>query len=235
MATSNICLSPRCERRRIERQIGAYLNGVVYTVDCIENSTGKSLDDFVGQRFAGITPTDVSLNGFQGKVYQFTSSRGGFKGVSHFFKTKYHLYEFGALGADIDDPRLKTFFDSIILGGQKGALLEDGIGSVPPPESEGSESVYTGKEVDRKPLIIMRPEPSYTETARQNGITGTVVLKVVFNSSGAVTGIRTVSDLPMGLTERAITAARQIKFMPASKDGKFVSMWIQLEYNFNLY
>jgi TonB family protein len=236
MATSNICLSAECERRRIERQIGAYLDGVVYTVHCSENPTGKSLDDFIGPRFQGITPTDVSVGGFQGKAYQFTSSPGDFKGVAHFFRTKYHLYEFGAVGAGIDDPRLKQFFNSIILGEQKlGTLLDDGIGSVPPGESSESESLYTGKQVDRKALVIMKPEPSYTEAARKNLVTGTVVLKVVFSSSGAITNLRIISELPMGLTERAITAAKQIKFLPAAKDGKFVSMWMQLEYNFNLY
>jgi TonB family protein len=66
-------------------------------------------------------------------------------------------------------------------------------------------------------------------------VTGTVVLRCVFSSSGAVTGIRATSGLPYGLTERAILAARQIKFIPAIKEGHFVSMYIQLEYNFNLY
>ena len=234
MATSELCLTSRCDRRQIERNIGAYLNGVVYTINCVENSTVKTLEEFIGKRLEGIAVTEVSLNGFQGKTYQFTSR--GFKGASQIFKTKSHLYQFGALGADIEDPRLKQFFSSIVLGGQRsGTLLEDGIGRVPPPESGDSESVYTRKEVDRTPLIIMQPEPSYTETARQNGITGTVVLKVVFSANGAVTGVTVVADLPMGLKERAIVAARQIKFLPASKDGKFVSMWMQLEYNFNLY
>jgi outer membrane biosynthesis protein TonB len=41
--------------------------------------------------------------------------------------------------------------------------------------------------------------------------------------------------LPYGLTTRAVRAARQIRFTPAEKDGKPVSMYIQLEYNFNLY
>ena len=71
--------------------------------------------------------------------------------------------------------------------------------------------------------------------AQTGQITGTVVLKVVFSSGGQVTNIRTVSGLPNGLTERAIAAARQIKFVPATKDGHQVSMWMQLEYNFNLY
>ncbi len=95
--------------------------------------------------------------------------------------------------------------------------------------------VFTGKEVTSKARLISKPEPQYTEDARKNQITGTVVLKVVFSSSGQVTNIRTVSGLPYGLTERAIAAARLIKFVPATKDGHQVSMWMQLEYNFNLY
>src|SRR5215204_6092697 len=95
--------------------------------------------------------------------------------------------------------------------------------------------IFTGKEVTSKARLISKPEPQYTEDARKNQITGTVVLKVVFSSGGQVTNIRTVSGLPYGLTERAIAAARQIKFTPATKDGHQVSMWMQLEYNFNLY
>lgn len=95
--------------------------------------------------------------------------------------------------------------------------------------------VFTGKDVTTKARLISKPEPQYTEDARKNQITGTVVLKVVFSSNGSVTNIRTVSGLPHGLTERAIAAARQIRFVPATKDGHQVSMWMQLEYNFNLY
>jgi TonB family protein len=95
--------------------------------------------------------------------------------------------------------------------------------------------IFTGKDVTTKARLISKPEPQYTEEARKNQITGTVVLKVVFASSGQVQNIRTVSGLPYGLTERAIAAARQIKFVPATKDGHQVSMWMQLEYNFNLY
>jgi TonB family protein len=66
-------------------------------------------------------------------------------------------------------------------------------------------------------------------------ITGTVVLKCVFASDGRVTNIRVVQGLPNGLTEKSIEAARKIRFIPATKDGRNVSMWMQLEYNFNLY
>jgi TonB family protein len=84
-------------------------------------------------------------------------------------------------------------------------------------------------------MVVTKPEPRYTEQARMDQVTGTVVLRAVFSSTGAVTNIATIKDLPGGLTERAINAAKQIKFIPAIKDGHFVSMWMQLEYNFNLY
>lgn len=95
--------------------------------------------------------------------------------------------------------------------------------------------IFSGKDVSTKARVISKPEPQYTEEARKNQITGTVVLRAVFTSSGQVTNISTRAGLPYGLTERAIAAARQIKFVPATKDGRPVSMYIQLEYNFNLY
>lgn len=95
--------------------------------------------------------------------------------------------------------------------------------------------VFNSREVSSKARVLSKPEPQYTEEARKNQVTGTVVLRAIFTSGGQVTSIRAVSGLPNGLTERAIAAARNIKFVPATKDGRPVSMHIQLEYNFNLY
>ena len=95
--------------------------------------------------------------------------------------------------------------------------------------------IFSGKDVTSKARILEKPEPQYTEAARKNQITGTVIIKAIFSSSGQVTNIVAVSKLPDGLTEKAITAARQIRFVPATKDGRPVSMYMQLEYNFNLY
>ena len=114
-----------------------------------------------------------------------------------------------------------------------GGDRNDGGGG--PGGGGGGNQIYSGRDVTSKARLISKPEPQYTEDARKNQIVGTVVLKVVFASNGSVTNIRTVSGLPYGLTERAIAAARQIKFQPATKDGRPVSMWMQLEYNFNLY
>src|SRR5205085_6525907 len=95
--------------------------------------------------------------------------------------------------------------------------------------------VFNPEDVSQKARILSRPEPQYTEEGRKNQVSGTVVLRAVFSSGGQVTNIRTVSGLPYGLTERAIAAARMIRFSPAMKDGRAVSQYIQIEYNFNLY
>lgn len=99
----------------------------------------------------------------------------------------------------------------------------------------GSEQTFPVREVEQRARLLFKPEPQYTEEARRNQVTGTVMLRVVFSSSGEVVQIRAVRTLPFGLTERAIAAARQIKFVPAMKSGHAVSVHMQLEYNFNLY
>jgi TonB family protein len=94
---------------------------------------------------------------------------------------------------------------------------------------------FTGSQVEQRARLLSKPEPHYTEEARRNQVTGTVALRVIFASSGEVVQIRAVRTLPFGLTERAIAAAREIKFVPATKGGRPVSVSMQLEYNFNLY
>ena len=80
-------------------------------------------------------------------------------------------------------------------------------------------------------LVIRLPD--YTSEAQRDHIQGTVVLKAVFAEDGRVKHILVLQAVPGGLTEVAVAAARGIKFIPATKDGKDVSMWMQLEYNFN--
>jgi TonB family protein len=86
-----------------------------------------------------------------------------------------------------------------------------------------------------RPTILYREKAKYTEEARQNKIQGTVVLQVVFNVNGSITDIRVIRSLPDGLTEKAIEAARKIRFNPAVKNGTPVSVRGQLEFTFNLY
>jgi len=102
-------------------------------------------------------------------------------------------------------------------------------------KSDGASQVYSSKDVTTKVQVLSKPEPSYTERARMEQITGVVVLRCVFSSDGKVKHILVLQSLPTGLTNAAIAAAKRIKFVPATLNGKPVSTFMQVEYNFNLY
>ncbi|MGH9753724.1 MAG: energy transducer TonB [Blastocatellia bacterium] len=86
-----------------------------------------------------------------------------------------------------------------------------------------------------RPTILYREKAKYTEEARQNKIQGSVVLQVVFNVNGSITDIKVIRGLPDGLTEKAIEAAKKIRFNPAVKNGVPVSVRGTLDFAFNLY
>ena len=95
--------------------------------------------------------------------------------------------------------------------------------------------IFGMRDVTQRAIITSKPEPSFTEDARKNNVTGLVRLRAVLSASGEVTGISVIKGLPDGLTEKAIEAAKQIRFRPAQKDGHTVSQYVTLEYNFNIY
>ena len=97
------------------------------------------------------------------------------------------------------------------------------------------ERVYRASDVTRRAVITSKPEPEYTAAARLNQVSGTVILRAVLAADGRVTSITPAQQLPHGLTEQAIEAAERIEFMPAERDGRPVSQYVQIVYNFNLY
>lgn len=95
--------------------------------------------------------------------------------------------------------------------------------------------VYNRDTVTTKANIFSKPEPLYTEQARQKQISGTVRLRMVLSFDGRVRHILVLRGLRGGLTEMSVNAARGIRFKPATKDGRPVSQFVTIEYNFNIY
>lgn len=83
--------------------------------------------------------------------------------------------------------------------------------------------------------IISKPRASYTNAARQAGVGGTTRLMVGFSANGTISHILVVKPLSHGLSEAAVRAARRIKFVPATRDGKPISVVRQIEYGFTTY
>ena len=105
----------------------------------------------------------------------------------------------------------------------------------PLPKMVDGERIYTSKEVDEKFQILKKPEPRYTQEARRRMTHGMVIVRAILAADEKVKHIEVVNGLPNGLSEKAIEAAREIKFKPALKDGKPVSTWIEMEYGFYIY
>ena len=230
----------RLGKSRQRRMLGAYADGLVFTVFCIENTEPReSLDDFIEQEIFSHSGWDraseqeLKRNGFSGRQYQ---SPNKVPGTMQIYAAGDRIYRIQAFGAGPEDERVKQYFASLILGKKShGVVVADGDGlSYDASAAADDAKPFTIREVDRRPVVLMRPEPNYTDEARKNGVAGPVVLKAVFSSNGNVVNVRAASSLPDGLTEQAMAAARKIKFIPALKGGKFVSTTMQLEYHFNL-
>jgi len=84
------------------------------------------------------------------------------------------------------------------------------------------------------PTVLREVKPTYTESARQRGITGEVVLEVVVQRDGSVSSVRVLQGLGSGLDERAIEAVRQWQFSPARRMGQPVDVLVEVAVEFRL-
>lgn len=234
MKTSDVFIT-RLQKSRVERLIEAKAGDFVYRVYVYENPKPRqSLKEFVTEQTERSDlnlsfERELKVGKFAGQ--QFSSHDRDFPTTEQYFATDGRFYRFVVRGATAEHAGVLPFFSSVALG-KKQEGIEVVEGGIP---AEAGQTIFKGAEVDTKVRLISKPEPSYTDDARNSAVEGTVVLRAIFSASGKVTNIRVVQGLPFGLTERSIAAARKIRFVPATREGKFVSMWMQLEYNFHLF
>lgn len=100
-------------------------------------------------------------------------------------------------------------------------------------ETDESRAVLISTETDARARITYKPHPGFTEEARRNNVSGRVRLRAVLAADGTVRHVLALEGLPHGMTEECVAAARGIRFTPAVKNGRPVSQFIVLEYNFN--
>jgi TonB family protein len=72
---------------------------------------------------------------------------------------------------------------------------------------------------DTQVEIVSKPRPVYTAEAVQLKLEGEVLLEVLFSANGQLHVIRVVRGLGHGLDEAAVTAASQMRFKPALRNG----------------
>jgi TonB family protein len=219
---------------QLARLLKTNVANVLYRINSFQNPEPmQSLEEFIEEQgssplFDPASRRILTVDGFAGIEY---SSKEKVVSVVQFFATEKHLYRFTAVGLEAGRPAAQEFFSSIKLGSNlEGTEISDEGDT--PGDADVVGEIYTGKDVDVKARILAKPKARYTDEARKNQLTGSVVLRVLFARNGTVVNISVLTGLHYGLTEQAIAAARQIKFIPAMKEGKPVSMWMQLLYQF---
>jgi TonB family protein len=83
--------------------------------------------------------------------------------------------------------------------------------------------------------ILQKVFPRYTDKAREANISGVIKLYLLFAANGKISHIIVLKGLGYGLDEQALIAARQIKFEPATENGKPVSVVKMVAYSFTIY
>ena len=99
------------------------------------------------------------------------------------------------------------------------------IEDLPDPESPRAAGF-------RPPEFLNRVKPEYSSAAEQADITATVEARVVFYTNGEIGQVHIARWAGFGLDESAEHAIGQLKFKPATRDGKPVGARALIRYNF---
>jgi VWFA-related protein/TonB family protein len=94
----------------------------------------------------------------------------------------------------------------------------------PAPKRPLSGGVLNGK-------ALSLPKPLYPPTAKNSGVTGTVIIEVLIDEGGKVISARAISG-PQMLQAVAVQAARQAKFSPTKLSGEPVQVLGTITYSF---
>jgi hypothetical protein len=93
--------------------------------------------------------------------------------------------------------------------------------------SRRDETMVTTREAITRLRILSKPPPDFSGTSAS----GNSVLRAVFSADGSVKHVLVLKRVTSDFDLACIEAARRIKFTPAVKDGRTVSMILHLEYN----
>jgi protein TonB len=122
------------------------------------------------------------------------------------------------------------------IGSGEGGGVGSGKGAGAGPGEGGGYGggVFKIGGVDKKPQLVYKVDPDYSEEARKAKFQGTVVLAIIVDENGLPHDVRVVRPLGLGLDQKAIEAVEKWRFRPGMKDGHPVKVAATIEVNFRL-
>jgi len=144
-------------------------------------------------------------------------------------------------GARGDGPEKKTTTGEGYGTGSGGGGDTTGRPGTGPGQSGAGEGIGPGRivnptaaSVTTRPRALTTVRPQYNETARFNQTQGVVMMRILVGADGRVKSTRVTKGLPDGLNEQATSAAMQLNFQPAMRDGVAVDYTVAIQVEFNL-
>ncbi len=132
-----------------------------------------------------------------------------------------------------------NFADGVEFKDPPKDIKKDQIEEAPKPEDNkiydvvAQEAAYPGG--TNALLSDVKSNFTYPKIARENGITGRVLVNFVVEKDGSVTNVKVTRGLGYGLDEACISAVKKLKkFTPAKQDGKSVRSYYALPINCSL-
>ncbi|MEN8164929.1 MAG: TonB family protein [Acidobacteriota bacterium] len=127
-----------------------------------------------------------------------------------------------------DDDAFEPIFDPANVVSFEGLEVP-----APPPDVVEPTLIRVGGDF-KAPRRIVMVEPIYPEIAIRARKEGVVILSLIIGVTGRVESVEVLRGLPLGLTEAAVTAARQWVFEPSTYNGKPTAVLYNLTVHFNL-
>jgi TonB family protein len=234
-----------------------------YKISMIESTNGKERLNFTRKQdklHEGSQAENYKMGRFE--IATYTIEKNVYS-LSIYIASSSAFYSISILAKSRDNKAVGAFLKSILLNG-KPIIKQSNAPAPIAGKSISAKTLKTSQLIDEalqlkqtqkieiqhdglidkvnldifysRQLVLLRKErPTYTESARQDSVQGTVELQILFKGDGNIGKISVVRGLRSGLTNEAIRVAKNIKFLPAEIDGKPVDVTTYVEYGFSIY
>lgn len=242
------------------RMLNAYHDKTLLSFEAYKTASPKTVADiFVERDEKNGKESKIKLG--ETKIRQILIQNKAFYAVRRFYASENHLYVLTAASRNGETPVIKRFLDSLALKtadakSAAAATTDDSkvkiirfaalklsqieIDQDPAPlKKPGDQKTLpapTAPDANALPIaLIARPNPSFTDAARQKGVQGTVRVRLTFSKNGSITKINFLSTLKEGLLRQVMFAAIRMKYIPAEKNGEPSTVTKLVEYKFDIY
>lgn len=106
--------------------------------------------------------------------------------------------------------------------------------TIAPPTDEATPTLNEYRYYDQAPGLVTQVKPSYPDLARDAGVDGTVMLRVLVGKDGRVKDVHVDRSIPL-LDDAAVAAVKQWVFTPALVNDHAIAVWVAVPVRFTLH